>query len=215
MASSVEQIVNEALIAIGYRKRIGDINEGSEASIAALELYGQTRDEILRAQDWPFARAAGVALTLLKGPPPPGGYNPGQPWSNIYPSPPWLYEYAYPSDCLDLLALRGPPRMLPVLDPKPQVWRIDNDLNPLVSGNPPVASGPAQKVILAHVKGALATYRRQVTNPLLFEPGFTATLIEALGKKLMPILMPGSAQQEQARAQEVGVVAQLADQHRG
>jgi hypothetical protein len=210
--SSPEDVVNEALNAIGVKRRIADIYEGSPAARAALEVYGQTRDEILRGQDWPFARGAGIALTLLKGPPPAGGYNPIQPWSAIYPAPPWLYEYAYPSDCLDLLAIQGAPASLPVLDPRPVAWRIDNDLAPVVSGQS--AAGPPQRVILTNEWGAMGVYRRRVTNPLLWEPLFTATLIEALGSKLA-LRLTGNIQARQATAKDGVDVAGLADMKKG
>lgn len=229
MASSVENIVNQALLDIGYRgPRIADIREGSEAAGAALEVYGETRDEIFLAQDWPFARAAGVALALLKGPPPPGGYNPIQPWSTIYPPGNWLYEYAYPADCIELYAVTKPPGAMPDLDPRPQLWRIDNDAVPTLSGpyqiyNPqtgqfqgvvPTAAGPPQKVILANVPGALAVYRRSVTNPALWEPSFIAMLVDALGKKLA-LSLGGGPQVEQARTQDLAPLSAIAGRHNG
>lgn len=214
MATAVEGIINQALRGTGLRFRIADIYEGSPPARAALEIYGQSRDELLRAQDWPFARSGPVALALLKGPPPPGGYYPGNPWTMIFPAQPWLYEYGYPSDCLDLLAILKPAMSLPQLDPRAQTWRVDNDLMPIVSGSPPTASGPAQKVILANAKGALAIYRRRVTNPALWEPGFTATLIESLARKLA-LTLTQNLQVMQALGQETGAVATAADQKRG
>ena len=214
MAAAVEDLINQAARDAGLRFRIADIYEGSPLSRAALEVYGQTRDELLRAEDWPFARGAGVALTLLKGPPPPGGYYPGNPWTAVFPAPPWLYEYAYPSDSLDLLAILKPPGALPQLAPRAQTWRIDNDLTPVVSGNPPAAAGPAQRVILTNVKGALAVYRRRVTNPALWEPGFTATLIAALARKLS-LTIAQNLQLRQEIGQEASAIAMTADQKRG
>ncbi len=56
MAIGVEDLVNQALREIGYPKPIQDIYEGSRASKAALDIYFQSRDELLDAHDWPFAR---------------------------------------------------------------------------------------------------------------------------------------------------------------
>lgn len=184
MATSVEQIVNQALMAARRTRRIADIFEGSEEAKVAIELYGQARDELIDAQDWAFVRRANIPLTLLKGAPPDGGYNPVQPWSNVYPAPGFLFEYVYPDDCIDLRAIIAPPiGSMPDLDPLPELWRIDNDQFPTVSGTPPVASGPQQKVILCNVAGAMAVYRAQVTDPNLWEPGFVAALVASLGKK--------------------------------
>lgn len=163
--------------------RINDIYEGSDAARVALELYAQARDELLDAKDWSFSRRT-APLTLLKGPPPAGGYNFAQPWSNLYPAPGFLYEFLYPVDCLDLRAVIPAPGPMPDLDPLPALWRVDNDPMPNVSGNPPVASGPEAKVIYCNTTNAMAVYRSKVTNPAIFDAGFTASLVASLGKKL-------------------------------
>lgn len=182
MATSVEQLVNQGLMAARCTRRIADIYEGSEEAKVAIELYGQARDELLDSKDWSFSRRT-APLTLLKGPPPDGGYTIGQPWSNLYPAPGFLYEYAYPSDCMDLRAVIPMPGLMPDLDPLPAVWRVDNDPTPVVSGEPPAASGPEAKVIFCDVTNAMAVYRSRVTNPAIFDPGFTAALVALLGER--------------------------------
>lgn len=185
MATSPEELVNQAIVTLGYTDRIGSIYEGSAASIAALEVYGQVRDELLDAGEWPLARRANIPLTLLKGPPPPGGFTPAQPWSAQYPPPGWLYEYAYPDDMLELRAVVPRPFFMFDLDPKPSVWRVDND-NSLVTST---GAAMAQvKVILANVPNALATYIGQVTDPVLWEPGFTKVVVDRLAEKLARVL---------------------------
>lgn len=197
MANSVEDLVNQALVEIGYPERIASIEEGSKASIAALEVYGQTRDELLDIGEWPLARRANIPLVLLKGPPPAGGYNPTQPWSVQYPPPGWLYEYAYPDDMLNLGAILPPPSLMFEMDPKPATWRVDND-NSLIDRNG--AATVQTKVILSNVKGALAVYIGQVTDPALWEPGFTSLVVRRLGEKLARALGMGEvvARQELA-----------------
>lgn len=181
MATTVEAIVNQALMAARRTRRIADIYEGSANSIVALELYGQARDELLDLRDWSFnRRVSSASLTLLKGPPPAGGYSYGTPWSNIYPAPGFLYEYAYPDDCIDLRAIIWPPGAMPDLDPRPSAYRIDNDPMPVVSGDPPVAAGPEAKVIYCNVTDAIAVYRSRVTDPALFDPAFVTALVDRL-----------------------------------
>lgn len=182
MAIDAADLVNQALRAGGVPDRVGDLYDGSEPARIALELYGQCRDELMRATDWSFARRV-VALTRLKGPPPGGGFTPATPWTTIYPYPGFLYEYAYPSDCLDLRAIIAPPGPMPDLDPQPALFRVDNDLTPVVSGSPPTASGPPAKVILCNMTNALGVYRARVTDPATWEPGFIATFVATLGKK--------------------------------
>lgn len=213
MASSVEDIINQALRSGGLPMRIEEIYEGSDAARVALEVYGQARDELLDLRDWSFSRRT-VPLELLKGPPPDGGYNFATPWSNIYPAPGFLYEYAYPVDCLDLRAILQQPGPMPDLDPLPTLWRVDNDPSPIVSGNPPVASGPSAKVIYCNTTDALATYRARVTDPTQFDTGFTAALVASLGKKFSSAF-GAQPQAEQQEGQEAVGIAAFASSLRG
>jgi hypothetical protein len=227
--SSPEDVCNESLRALGSKMSIGDIFEGSPQSRACLEIYGQTRDECLRSGEWSFAYGDAL-LTLLKGPAPNGGYYPSLPWSSIYPLPGWVYEYAYPADCVEVRDVIKQPARMPVLDPKPVLWRVNNDPVPVLSGpypafNPttfswsapfPTASGPPQKVILCNAANPLAIYTRRVTNPLLWEADFVQTLIDAIAAKLSssPVFAASADLMKSmpARAAQVGAVAQ---QHQG
>lgn len=180
MATDITDIMNQALRSGGIAKRIEDYYEGSDAARVALELYGQARDELLDAEDWSFSRRT-APLALLKGPPPNSGFNFANPWSNLYPAPGFLYEYGYPSDCMDLRAVIAMPGPMPDLDPLPALWRVDNDPTPNIVGG--VAVGPEAKVIFCNVTDAMAVYRSRVTNPAIFDPGFTASLVSLLGKR--------------------------------
>ena len=213
MASNVESIVNQALMEARRTRRVADIFEGTQEAIIALELYGQTRDTLLDAKDWAFSRQV-APLTLLKGPPPDGGFNFAQPWSNLYAYPGFLYEYAYPSDCLDLRAIIAPPGPMPDLDPVPALWRVDNDLTPIVSGTPPVASGPAAKVIYCNTTNAMAVYRARVTDPTQFDTGFTASLVSALARKFAAAFGETVTSEQQA-AEQAQQTAELESSLRG
>lgn len=183
MALSVEDVWNQAFRAAGLPIRVNESFEGSDGARVALELFQQARDELLDLKDWSFNRET-APLTLLKGPPPDGGYSFAQPWSNVYPAPGWLYEYAYPSAMIDLRAIIPMPiGGMPDTDPVPANWRVDNDPVPNVNGDPPVASGPEAKVIYCNVTNAMAVYRSRVTNPAIWDPGFTAALVALLGKR--------------------------------
>jgi hypothetical protein len=212
MVDSVEDIVNQAARAAGVPLRVEEIYEGSDLSKVALELYGQCRDSLLDAEDWSFSRHT-APLTLLKGPPPDGGYNLTQPWSNIYPAPEWLFEFAYPQDMIDLRAIMPPPiGIMPDLDPVPVKWRVDNDSTPNVSGNPPVASGPPDKVIYTNVgPAALAVYRSRVTSPALFDPGFVDALVALLGKRFASSFGYEANQQREMAGEAVATINTQSD----
>lgn len=206
MTIAIEDVINQGLRAGGVPLRINDVFEGSEAAKIALEIFQQSRDELITADEWSFSRRT-VSLTLLKGPPPPGGYTPATPWSTIYPIPPFLFEYGYPSDCLDLRAIVPQPGMMPDLDPVPAVFRVDDDPVPNVSGN--TASGPPQKVILCNLPGAIGVYRAQITDPSSWDPGFTAALVASLGRKFAKALGtdPQANQQNTAEAMSTAAAA--------
>ena len=211
--TSPEDIVNQALMLARRARRIGDMLEGSQEAIIALELYSQARDELLDLHDWSFSRETNP-LTLLKGPPPNGGYNFAQPWSDIYPAPGFLFEYAYPSDCLDIRGISQQPGPMPDLDPLPERWRIDNDLTPVVTGNPPTAAGPPAKVIYCNVPNAIATYRARITNPASFDTGFVAALVASLAKKFGEAFALDAESRKEDMAEAAGV-AEFASSLRG
>lgn len=209
MVDSVEDIINQALRAAGLPLRINEIYEGSDAAKVALELYGQCRDSLLDAEDWSFNRHT-APLTLLKGPPPDGGYTIMNPWSNLYPAPAWLYEFSYPDDMIDLRAIIFPPLgPMPDLDPVPAVWRVDNDSTPnIVDG---VAVGPPAKVIYCNVTNALAVYRSRVTDPSLFDPGFIDALVALLGKRFASAFSYDVNQQREMAGEAVATINTQSD----
>lgn len=165
MTSSVqspEDVVNLALGRIGYKRRIGNLYDGSAAATAALNIYAQTRDAVLRESDWGFAERIATATTTAHAA--PIG---------------WAYEYAYPSDCLRLKAVI------------PSGYGTGNNQNPLPTlfrvGNDNALS-PAEKVIWSNTASATLVYTAQVTDMTTWEPLFVEALAAALGRRLAPVL---------------------------
>ncbi len=117
---------------------------------------------------------------------------------------------------VDLRAIiPAPSGNMPDLDPRPAVWRVDNDSTPNVSpGPPPVASGPEAKVIYANVTNALAVYRSRVTDPTLFDPGFIDALVSLLGKRFATAFGADTNEQRELVA-EAAAVAQAQGDVRG
>lgn len=194
-------VVNMGLRDAGLPMRIAELYDGSEASKVALELLGQSRDEILRVADWSFSRRS-AALTLLKGPPPPGGYSIVTPWSNTYAPIGFLFEYEYPDDMLDLRAIIAPTTNgMPDLDPVPAEWRVDNDPAPIVTNG--VAGGTQQKVILCNINQAIAVYRARITLPSEWDTGFIAALVASLGAKFSTAFGADVNSQRQQREEQI------------
>lgn len=174
---SPEDVVNIALVRIGYKLRIGSLYDGSMASKKALDIYSQTRDELLRQNDFGFAER-NVSLTLLKQAP-PGGYFPPNMWDSTYPPPPWVFEYAYPLDALKVRSVKPPPQFIIDFDPQPYVYSVENDQS----------LAPVAKVILCNVPNAVLTYTGQITDPRDWEADFVEVLASALGRRLAPALV--------------------------
>jgi hypothetical protein len=194
---SPADIVNAALAQIGYKDRVATLFEGSRAAKNALDIYGQTRDEMLRLGEWPFAQRD-VAGTLIKSAP-AGGYVPPTVWSNTYPPLPWLYEYGYNSDFIKVRAVKPAPILIPNYSPQPHLFTVANDGN--------------QRVVLSNVANAVITYTGQVTNPVDMPPDFLEAFIAALGRRLAPLLSTMDAVKLEAQAEQVET--QLAERQQG
>ncbi len=171
--SSPADMVNLALTRMGRSERVGSLYEGSKAAKAALNIYGQTRDSLLRAGNYGFAER-NINGVLLKSAP-AGGYTPGIPWNGVlYPPPPWRFEYQYPVDMLVLRAVKPIPIFVMNFDPQPNVFAIENDQN----------FTPPQKVILCNVQSAQLVYTAQVTDCATWEVDFIEEFAAALARRL-------------------------------
>jgi hypothetical protein len=196
-----EDVVNLALMRIGYEFRVNNLFEGTKHATVALNIYAQTRDEMLRGFDWSFAER-NVAMTLLKQAP-AGGYFPPNMWSPAYPPVPWLYEVTYPVDALKIRAVKNVPIFLPDFDPQPWQFSVDNDN----------ALAEPSKVVLCNVYPGMIVYTGQITDPLDWEPDFTEALAASLGRRLAPVLVGLQGAQMDARDEQQSVA--LAENTRG
>lgn len=207
-----EGLCNQALRRIGTQKRIGWAHEGSEVAKACLENFSQVRDNLIRSGDWDFARRTNVTLTLYKGPPPQGGYGPWAPWTPAYPPPGWNYEYLYPSDCIRFAAVVPPPTTYPILLPRPANWVIFDDW---FSATGAQLVQPV-KVISANMPNAMCSYYARITNPSLWDSGFTESFIDALAEALsVPLGLNQNLQLKQAEEQKEAVQTPMTEQRRG
>ena len=194
---SPADVINLALVRIGYPHYIGDLYCGSEASAASLRIYSQTRDQLLRDGNWDFARRD-LTMALLKQAP-AGGYVPPNGWTPAYPPQPWMYEYTWPEDCLKVRGVRPAALFLPVFDPQPYIYSTPND----------DAFDPPRKVIVCNVADAILTYTGQVTDPLTWEVSFIEDLASELARRLVPALAkdPNLLKQEDADEQGENAMA--------
>jgi hypothetical protein len=202
MVASVQSpadLANIALVRMGWKgPRIASLFDGSEAAQKFLDLYAQTRDELLRNDiyDWGFAER-NLSLTLLKSAP-VGGYFPPNTWNpTVNPPPGYLFEYSYPVDCIKVRAVKPVPLFNINWDPQPSVFSVDNDN----------AFTPPQRVILCNVPNAILVYTGQVTDPSQWDVGFTSALAAKLERYVAAALvgMEGAkmAQSDEAQAMQI------------
>lgn len=178
--SSPEDVLNLALVRLGYEMRIGSIYEGSKAAKAALSVYAQTRDAVLREADWGFAEKIAAAATTGQTAPFP-----------------WTVEYTYPTNCLRLRNLWNAVYAAgDTNDPVRELYTIGNN----AAGN---------KVIWCTAASATLCYTAQITNPQDWEAGFIEALVAALARRLGPLLA-GSPDVAKAEGQDETATAQVA-----
>lgn len=156
--TSPEDALNDALRQIGYKLRVASVYDGSEAANAALDLYSQTLDAVLRTADWNFAQAF-MSPTL----------------SGQTAPPPWSYEYHYPTDCIRVRNVFFPTYLADRNNPLPSRWTIGNNT-------------PGNKVLWTTAVTPRIVYTKQVIDPTKWEPLFAEGFMAQLGAKLAPLL---------------------------
>lgn len=189
MASAVT-ICNRALQAIGTRTSIASLTEQSVEARNCNLIYDDTRDEVLQMAYWNFAQKTAY-LALLKSAPgtPTNASSTASQWSTLFPAPPWLYQYEYPTDCIQMSKIvqqlqnyyvgtpfttggsNGYPYM--VGPGSPFKATTDEDTN-----------GQQKNVILTNQYQAIGVYTMRITDPQLFGAQFVEALVQALAAKL-------------------------------
>lgn len=172
--SSPVSICNKALSEIGARASIVNLDELSKEAKACKLHYDDVRRSLLRAAHWGFARTQ-RNLTLL------GSAEAGT------SQHPWLYMYAYPSDCLKMRYLL----------PQPTEGAIDSEVvligdtwqgvmvpGPSRANRFLIANNDGQKVILTNLRNAIGVYTGDISNVEQFDQGFEGALTMALAAKL-------------------------------
>lgn len=180
-------ICNQALAAIGTRSTISSIqpSDGSNEANACTLLYYPTRNALLRAAHWDFARAQ-LSLTQLKS-----AYD----TPNTCPVP-FAYEYAYPSDCQKmrflLPYLNTGTGINPPLTSAPQfsapgcLW-WNNPIRFFVATDKDITNND-QTVILTNQPNAIGVYTKLITNTDLWDSQFQEAMVAALAARLVPAL---------------------------
>lgn len=219
-------VANRAILAVGARGQIARSNEQSNEARYVRAFYPTTLTAMLRAAHWNFARKFAYLSQLKSTPGAPGNIAPGtQTWDpKTQPPPPWLFEYAYPADCVKMRfvspqvisnAFVGTPISavpsnigIPFYQLQPQKWLEALDEN--------LPTGKA-KVVLANQYQAMSSYTVLVEEPGLWDPQFMQAFESALGSRLCIPLSGDKTMANMARneAKEIVLSARITDGNEG
>lgn len=168
---TIESVCNQALDLIGYKRHIGHILEGSLAARIAIDIWAESRDEVLTALPWNFARAY-EAMTLT-----------GQ-----VAHPPWRFEYIYPGSSVKLLMVKPSGN---TLDPQPVRWAENFDVRVTAPG----------RTVLTNINQAIAVYTARVLDPNGWPAEYTEMIIRILAQKFQSSLGQGERREPRRRGE--------------
>lgn len=173
-------ICNRALSAVGTRSTIASLTEASNEANQCNLLFDSTRDELLAMAGWNFARKYDT-LTLLKSAPgTPENPTPATVWSDLFPPPPWAYEYSMPTDCVQALIV------ISQWDSGVSAgyyWPPQSAWAQFIVASDVITTDP-ENVILTNARLALLAYTFRNENPASWSNGFIQSLVLGLAGKL-------------------------------
>lgn len=193
MATQID-IANRSLLSVGSRGLVSSIvpSDGSVEADAVSVLWQPTFESLARSAPWNCLTKI-VTLTLLQA----ASGTPENPFGTTLPVPPspWLYAYAYPSDCLLFRVIT--PSTLSGDVGSPPATTINNSagfwlpsqgqipFNVTTLGddnNSPIL------VVLTNQSQAQAVYNANISNPQIWDSLFQAAMVASLGAFLVPAL---------------------------
>lgn len=189
--SSDTEVANLALAKIGTRSTIASLTEDSNEAKAINLIYANTRDQVLSMAFWNFARKTANLAVLKIAPGAMGSTSPGgNVWSPDWPPPGWLYEYAYPADCIQMRFVSPQFSNNVGVDGIPVFGNAVTTVAPystaavrfeVATDN---IAGNQQNVILANQYQAIGVYTLRVTNPGLWGAQFIEALAAAIAGRI-------------------------------
>lgn len=216
-------IANRSLLSVGARAQVSSINpsDGSVEADAIAVLWSPTFESLGRAANWNCLRKS-ITLSLLAA----AQGTPENPGGTTYPIPefPWLYAYAYPSDCLkfNYITPSNPTGSAGGVPPT----TVNNSAGPWIptagqipyvvsssldSNNNPIT------IILTNQDQAVGVYNANIQNPAVWDSLFQAAMVASLGAFLVPALSLDLPLLDRAvkMAESIIAIARTADGNEG
>lgn len=187
-------IANRSLLAVGARAQISSLNpsDGSVEADAVSQLWQSTFEQLARTAQWGCIRKQ-VTLSLLQA---ASGTPENVTGSTLpFPPTPWMYAYAYPSDCL---AVRFVMPSLPVqtggsvpattVNNAAGAWLPSGGQIPYAIGVEYTVNNSPYKVIYTNQSQAQIVYTVNEANPAIWDSLFEQAMVASLAAFLVPAL---------------------------
>lgn len=190
-SQNVVSVANLALLSIGGRAQISSLTEGTTQSNACATLFQFVFESLARTAWWNALRKQ-ATLSLLAA---AIGTPENQQGTTLpLPPSPWLYSYAYPSDCLKFRAiiptLNIPSTGTPLtgVNNTAGVWLPSGGQIKFAIAYSTDASGNPITVILTNQTQAQGIYTVNQPNPSIWDSQFTSAMVASLATYLVPAL---------------------------
>lgn len=224
--TSKTAIANRSLLAISARSTIVDVDtENSPEAKAVRTLYDATRDAMLRAAPWGFAKTTAYLSLLKSAPGTPQNPTAATSWDPAtMPPPPYLYEYDYPSQCLMMRYIPGTanidagtaPLIFPYGNYVPSLGSVQSAVKFEVRSGTD-ALGNEATTIVTNVSDAIGVYVRRVENENLWDPSFQEAMVLALAVRLSNTITGSSDMYKivKSQAEQAIITARAQDGNEG
>ena len=221
--TSPTDIVNQALDSMGVNTPIQGISPAAPSNSVVAQVasrnYQTQVDAIFRSANWNCTRQQ-AALNLFAA----AAGTPENPSGTSLPIPPvpYLYEYAYPPDCLKLRFVI--PTLLQTVNEVPIMtttslgaWPRAQTAIPFTPNISQDANGNDVRTILTNARGAQGIYTKRVTNPDLWDSQLKTAVIATLAAMFVPPLNMDKGLMAAKVQLAVGVIAmaRLSDGNEG
>lgn len=188
------EIANRSLLAVGARAQISSLSpsDGSTEGDAVTTLWQSTFEQLGRAAQWNCLRKQ-VTLTLLKAA--QGTPENVNGTSLPLPPSPWLYAYAYPSDCLavrfivpSMPATVGSTAPATTVNNSAGTWLPNGGQIAYAVGIEYTVNNSPYKVIYTNQDQAQIVYTVNEANPSVWDSLFEQGMVASLAAFLVPAL---------------------------
>lgn len=223
MTASVISISNRSLLGVGARTQVSSISPSDKSAEAdALSvLWTPTFEALGRTARWNCLRKS-INLSMIAA----AQGTPENPDGTSFPIPefPWLYSYAYPSDCLSFNYI-VPSNPVGTSGGVPQTTVNNNAATIIPTGGqiPFVVSSSLDAnnnpiiIILTNQDNSLGVYTANIPNPAIWDSMFQAAMVASLGAFLVPALSLSLSLMQLCikQAEEIIALARTADGNEG